>query len=232
MSDQTAETKPEDVLKAQIAAQDAQIATQNAQIAAQRAELAGVSGKIDLLVSAATAGQGQPPLQETPPDIVNEPEKALDYFWQKKAAPVIAANTEQAAATQKDLVSLRRKEDWDEFGPKVEQLIRERGIQKATLASPGSYEQLLDLVKAQHVEQIVKKKVEAEVAAFQAKAAMASGGGQTGPTGSPAPKKEGEANYDDRQLSILAKLGVDPKRAAEAQKNVEDRGFLLVGEVA
>lgn len=213
-------------LKAKIDALEAEKRTAQASFGATDSRVAALEGQISLLVNALQAPTGA---EDQPGDIVADTKGVLDAFWKQRAAPLIDASTRQAATTNKELLALKRADDWKEFGPRVEMLIKEKGISDSTLAQAGSLESLLDLVKSKHTDEIVKRKVEAEVAAFQAKAAMASAPAQSaaaGPTGT-----EGEVKFSDRQTTILGKLGVDPKRAAEVMKNTTTDGFRIMGEV-
>ena len=195
-----------------------------ARLAAEKT--AELRGQLSVLTSAVN----EPTVTEQAPDIVSEPEKALEYFWNKKARPILDEKDKQGAATQKEFISVKRTDDWKDYGTEVEALIAQNRISPSMLASPGAYEGLLDFVKGRHVDEIVKKKVEAELTAAKARAATSSPSvsAQT----APAPGAKSAPEPTERELFIFKKLGVDPKRAIKDSENVVDDGIRLVGEVA
>lgn len=216
---------PEVVTKADLEALRAEQARASRELAEKVGQIGG---------QMASLGAYQPPQpfnreEEPPIDIVGDTEKALDQHFQKRAGPIIASQIQNAVTTQKELLSLKRADDWKEYGPQVEALIKENRIQDGTLSVPGTYEQLLDLVKSRHVDAIAEKKAQALFEAHKAKQATsgAPAGGATPPPG--ASKTDPE--FTEKELFVLKKLKVDPKRAAEVSKTTEYDGIRMTGEV-
>ena len=187
-----------------------------------------LSGQISLLTEAATQTVGG----DTPPDIVSDPEKALDYHWQKRAKPILDASTQREALREKEMIALKRAEDWGEFKDHVEAFVAKNKVSVETLATPGAYAQILDLVKSQHVEEIVKKKVAKQVADFQTEAARvateASGGGMKA---SADKGGKNEPDMTDEEKEMASKLGVDPKKWIETAKGTTFDGIRTRGPV-
>lgn len=171
------------------------------------------------------------PEPEPEPDFSMEPQKAVEYYFQKKTAPLVAEQLRREAEREKIATVTRAGEDWKEYGNAVEDLIKQNRIAPEVLAQPGSYDQLLQFVKAKDLDNIVQRKVQAEMAAKaadQAKTAAtaAPSGVNRGAEGKPAPEPT------DAEMTIFRKLGVDPKKAVEASNNTTYDGVRIRGEVA
>jgi len=200
--------------------------------AAQRTaeSVARLEGQLSILAAAATA-----PLpveqKEEMPDVVTDPEKAVNYLFEKKAGPLLKQQAEVGARTQKELVALKRAEDWREFGSAVEQMVRDNRIPVETLSQPGAYEKMLDMVRADHLDDIIKKRTEAALAQraeADRAAALASVSGQA--AGAPG-ADAGKQKFSDRQLHILAKLKVAPEDALKGLEGTTDDGIWIRGTV-
>jgi len=77
-------------------------------------------------------------------------------------------------------------------------------------------------------DEIVKEQVAAEVAKFQAEAARTAASSTPAPAPAAQAKAE-DVKFEDGQLHILKKLGIDPKRAAEITKDTTYDGVLISG---
>lgn len=222
---QPAEKPADEALKAEIAA----LREENSRVSRDLAEKVGqIAGQVSTLAAFGSQTVEKPEVEE-PLDVINDTQKALDQHFQKRAGPILAQQTANAVATQKELVSLKRNDDWKEFGGQVEDLIKQNRIDPSTLAVPGTYEQLLDLVKSKNVEAIAERRAQALFEAHKAKSATA--GAPSGSASAPPGASKAEPELTDKERFILAKLKVDPKRAIEVSKNVEYDGVRLSGEV-
>lgn len=159
-----------------------------------------------------------------------DPQKALDEHFNKRARPFLDAQTQAAALTQRELVGVKRAKDWSKYQKEVDEIAA--GMNKAVLANPGSYEGILDLVVSRHKDEIIKEEVDAKVkeavASFQAEAARKAASSTPGPAPASSAKAE-DVKFEDGQLSILKKLGIDPKRAADVVKDTASDGVLITG---
>jgi hypothetical protein len=196
-------------------------------------KLGEFTGQLQVLSAAASEPLQPPAEQPTPPDIITETDKALDFHFQKRTRPLIQQQLQREAARERELLSVKREADWKKFGPQVDQLIAQNRIPVETLSTPGAYDQLLDLVKAKNIDAIVKEKVEAEVASWREAQAKAAGAGPNAAQASPSEKpKNPEELLSDEERRIAQKLGVDPKKYAETAAKVVFDGVRYRGEVA
>lgn len=197
----------------------------------QAEKLGMLTGQLTVLHEAAKADfAASQTKREEPVDIVAEPEKALEHFWQKRAAPIVQQQAELGAQTQRQLVSIQHGEDWKEFSKDVDALIQKGGLTAQTLAVPGTYERLLALAKADKIDSIVEKKVAMKLEAEKAKNATSGAGvsGQASPK--PGESTEGkpyEASQDE--LRVMAKLGVAKERWAKEAEGAIYQGAIVKG---
>jgi len=225
MSDNT-ETKTPDPA---IAAATAAAAKASADLTATREEMARLQGQLSVLTAAATSGNENK--AEELGDIVGDTKSVLDKHFEKRAGVLLAEQAEIGAATQRDLTAVKRAEDWKEFGPEVEKMVQTNGINKSILSRPGTYEQLLDMVKAKHIDVIVAKKVaDAEAKAKDEATKAAAAAALSSPGGSKGREERREVlSFNDKQKHVLSKLGVDETAAAKLHESVEDDGVWVTG---
>ena len=94
------------------------------------------------------------------------------------------------------------------------------------LATPGALDKLLNIVRSEHVDEIVQRKIDAAKAEDARAAALASPQAGWG-SGSEfkAPK------FNDDQLLVMKKLGVEPAEAAKAIEGTWEQGPWIRGNV-
>jgi hypothetical protein len=196
--------------------------------AALQADIARLQGQLGVLAAAATSEKPE----DDQIDIVGNTKAELDKHFEKRAGALLAEQAETNAATQKKLVALERSDDWKEFGPAVDAMILKNGIPASMLSKPGTYEKLLDMVRAENLEKIVTKRIEQarekeKTAADEATraAALAS------PTGTGGSTPTSSAKFNEKQKHIFAKLGLTEEQVAETLKNTEDDGIWVRGRV-
>lgn len=232
MTDEAVKPDPLDELKKKLDAIAADNAAIKADVATTRTEtvekVGQLTGQLSMLAQAAAVPD---PKNDVPaPDIVTDTQAALDHYFAKRAGPLLEQGNKQAADTQRELLAIKHKDEWNEYKDKVEALIATNRISTQILAQPGAYEQVLNLVKAKEIDEIVKKKVAAEVASFQAKAAGSApntAGQNSAPPGAP---RESVDEPSDQEKLYMKKLGVTPERWAKARKEGVFDGIRTVGE--
>lgn len=204
-------------------------ATDAATAATNRA--AELTGQLQAFGAVAAAPAPAPTAAEDPPDLINEPDKALDHYWNKRTGPIIAAQLDREVSREKRMVEVKRPDDWKKYGKFVDELVLTNKIPRETLASPGSYEQLLNLVMSQHIDEIVEERIKDKGSESAADAGKTAGAALPGGSKASEPKAKNEPEFTEQELSILGKLDVDPKAASEASKNVTYDGHARRGEV-
>lgn len=202
------------LLTTQKAAADARAADTERQLAFLQGQLTA-AGKVETVE--------EPLSSET---VLNDPQKVLDDHWNKRAKPFIDASFDREAKRERSLLEVKRAADVAKFGAEVDKIAASMNPQ--VLAQPGTYDGLLDLIKSRHTDEIVKEQVQAEVAKFQAEAARAAASSTPAQAPVSQPKAE-DVKFDENQSRILAKLGIDPKRAAEITKDTSYDGVLISG---
>lgn len=231
----------EDGIKATVDSLEAklreQLAASDTRAAETREQLARVNGQLELLTNAALAdaNAANKPGKLEAQQLLEDPETTLARFVDQRNAPLIRQQQELNAQNQREIAQLKNGEDWKRFGPAVDKLIADAKLDAATLAAPGSYERLLNVVKAQNLDALVKERVEKEVAEATAKlqetAARSAGSGVGSAGKEPAPAEVKVEQLDDFQKHIARKLGVsDEKYAKAATANTYD-GVRYRGEV-
>jgi hypothetical protein len=158
--------------------------------------------------------------------VLNDPQKALDDHWNKRAKPFVDASYDREAKRERSLLEIKRAKDVEKFGKEVDQIASK--MSPEVLAQPGTYEGLLDLIKSKHTDELVKEQVAAEVARFQAEAAKTAAASTAAPAPA-SPAKAEDIKFDDAQVAVMRKMGVDPKRAAEFTKDTAFDGVLITG---
>lgn len=190
-------------------------------------QLAVLNGQLSILL---TSKQAEPVADIDPQAMYADPQKVLDEHFNKRAKPFLDAQAETAALTQRELLSVKRTKDWTRFGKEVDEIASR--MTRDILARPGTYEGILDVVQSRHKDELIKEEVEAkvkeEVAKFQAEHARSAAASTPGPAPAAEPKAE-DVKFEDAQLKILTKFGIDPKRAAEVVKNTSTDGVLITG---
>lgn len=190
-------------------------------------QLAQLNGQLSVLLRPTTPDQ---PTEIDPQTMYADPQKVLDEHFAKRAKPFLDAQAETSALTQRELLSIKRGKDWVRFQKEVDEIAAR--MSKDVLARPGTYEGILDVVASRHKDEIIKEEVEAQVkeqvAKFQAEAARTATASTPGPAPAAQPKAE-DVKFEDQQLAILKKFGIDPKRAAEVVKDTATDGVLITG---
>lgn len=186
-----------------------------------------LTGQLSVLSSAAQADQGTPEPPKEAPDFAVDPEAALEHHYQQRTQPLIAQQLQRESKREEEVIALKHPDDWKEYNGRIKELIQQNRITVETLAQPGTYENLLKFVKAQDVDNIVTKRVEAEVAKVQEDAAKAATGGM--PVAAASVDKPTAPSFSDDQKHVFSKLGVSEKDAAEDTKNVTFDGHRLTG---
>jgi hypothetical protein len=213
------QTKVDDLTKTL----ETQKSTLDGRMADTERQLAFAQGQLAAMSKPATETAEEPLSSEV---VLNDPQKALDDHWTKRAKPFIDASFDREAKRERSLLEVKRSEDVKKFGKEVDQIASR--MSPEVLAQPGTYEGLLDLIKSKHTDEIVKEQVAAEVAKYQAEAARSA----TASTPSPAPPNQPKAEdikFEDGQMHVLKKLGIDPKRAADITKDTSYDGVLITG---
>lgn len=188
-----------------------------------------LTGQLTLISEAAKEVSHTP---EEAPDLLNDTDKALDFHFRKRTQPIIDANNARAAIQEKEMSKLRHQKDWTEFGGAVEDFVAKNGIPASTLATPGAYDGILKLVKAEKIDEIVKKQVAEQVAAFQesaAKAATASSPAGLKASADQADKREPEMTEAEQAMAV--KLGVSKEKWTKAGKDTTYDGLRVRGTV-
>lgn len=202
---------------------ETQKATMDGRMADTERQLAFAQGQLAAIGQPSADPAEEPLSSET---VLNDPQKALDDHWNKRAKPFVDASYDREAKRERSLLEVKRAADVAKFGKEVDQIASR--MRPEVLAQPGTYEGLMDLVKSKHTEEIVKEQVAAEVAKFQAEAAKSAAASTPPQNTATAPKAE-DIKFDDAQLRVLTKLGIDPKRAAEITKETSFDGVLITG---
>jgi hypothetical protein len=216
------------------------IADLTKQIEALRSEKTADSGrarelesKINLLtgqLSVLAAAANEPAQAEPAPDPVSEPEKAFEYHFQRRTKPIIDQALAREVAREKEMIALKHPNDWKEFGAEVEQLAA--SVSKEVLAQPGSYEQLLTLVKGKHADEIASKRAAEEVAKFQADAAKAAAGSPESRSVAVAAAGGTKPEEIPEEARLIAKkLGISEKDWSEMSAATTFDGIRYRGEV-
>lgn len=202
-----------------------------AQASAKSAEekAANVAGQLSAMTTQAPAAPvGDPP---EPPDLINDTEQALDYHFQKRTGPIIAAQLAREVKREEAAIGQKSPKDWEKYGPAVKELIQKNRIPNETLAAPGSYDQLLNMVKAEHIDDIVKEKIADQAAITAADESKNAGSGVSGTAKGAEAKSSTTKEFTEAELNMLKKLDVKPEDAMAATKDVTYDGTRLRGEV-
>jgi len=193
-----------------------------------RSQFDKLSGQLSVIADAAGSVQ---PVQEVTEelDIVGDPEGAMTKLFNKRTAPILAQNAVINANTQKELVSVKRKEDWDEYKDHVATLVANGKISNEVLSQPGAYDHLLDLAKSKNIDVIVAKQVEAQISEYQSKNAM-SGPGVASKTEVVDPA-DNKYEMTAEEKTMAGKLGVTENKYAEQAKSTTFDGVRIIGAV-
>lgn len=238
------DAKPQEVdLKATIASLEQKLETQRAQADAKAGDtaqaLARLNGQLEVLTQAAIADQSQraaeQPERVEAQALLDDPEAVLAKFVDQRTGSLMREQLARDAATQRELAAMKHGEDWKRFGPQIDQLIKDAKLGPDTLAVPGSFERLLNVVKAQNLDTIVKERVDAKVAevtaTFQADAARTAAGSASTPKKEPPATEVKAEELTDEQRRIAAKLGRTPEKYAAAMTKTSWDGVRTTGEV-
>ena len=198
----------------------AKAATEAAKQASEQVQF--LKGQLSVLTAAA-AGDQTPPAAEEAPDLLSDTEKSLDYHVRKRTQGLVVEQLSREARREAEMLALKQPDDWKEYGAGVKEMIQANKISDEVLAQPGAYEQLLNMVKAKNIDQIVEKKIAQQKAA----AALSSPSGTKGAITDEAKA----AKMSDAERRVAMKMGVSEDDWMAQTKNVHVEGPWIIGEV-
>src|SRR5574342_423269 len=125
--------------------------------------------------------------------IEEDPEETLDAHFQQRMAPLMQKNNTTLAALNKDrFVQSIGQDKWAKYEGEVHNLVK--GLDPATMAEPGAWEQAYRMVLAGHIDEIIEERMREKAEASQRQAELEGS------------SSHAAASRADRGLSSLEKM--------------------------
>jgi hypothetical protein len=185
---------------------------------------ARLAGQVETLTSTVTGLQSTPQTPDPDPDpITNEvleadPEATLDQHFQRKITPLLQQQARVNAANNRENARSKFGDEFKKYEKEIDSVASKMTLE--ALQSPGSYENIVNHVRAQHLPEIIEESVKAELTKREQEAQGEGSTGLPSAAGGSAAAAEGATKLpgvDDDEAAVAAKFGKTPEQWAKAK---------------